>query len=522
MEEKFQKHLDQFGEIGFVSESHHSLVHISGLPSAFPGEILLFETGALGQVLSLVKDVVETLVLSSTEVQVGTRVARTARFAEVHPSEKMLGQVITPLGNEFGTPLTISEEYGVQVEQQPPGIQGRGKVTRPFETGVSMVDISVPLGKGQRELVIGDRKTGKTQFLQQAVITQATQGTICVYAAIAKRVIEVKIMKDLFERNKVLKNMVIVASGASESAGLIYLTPYTAMTIAEYFRDQGKDVLVVLDDLSVHAQFYREVTLLAKRFPGRSSYPGDIFYIHARLLERAGQFTKGSITCLPVAESVFGDMTGYIQSNLMSMTDGHLYFDLELYNQGKRPAINPFLSVTRVGLQAQSGLVRDLSRELTGFLVKLERLRQFVHFGAELSDEVKTDLDVGDKIEFFFTQGNFGVIPLPMTVFIVAKVWYGDWKAKSKADVEKEIHNALQLYKTDQKYKKYIDDSVNSSKDFKEFVKLVVASQQPAQPQVKQPVKQVQPVPQAQQPQQQSQQPQPEKKARIKLPFGKK
>jgi F-type H+-transporting ATPase subunit alpha len=247
------------------------------------------------------------------------------------------------------------------------------------------------------------------------------------------------------------------------------------MTIAEYFRDQGKDVLIILDDLTAHAKYYREITLLARRFPGRSSYPGDIFYTHSRLMERAGNFEKGSITCLPVAESVLGDLSGYIQTNLMAMTDGHIFLDVDLFNEGRRPAVNPFLSVTRVGLQAQSPLLRDLNRQLTAFLAKVERMRQFMHFGAEVSKSVQETLQLGAKINAFFSQQQNVTIPVNVGVYVLASLWSGIWKDSSVKEVHEKTEQIIDAYMKDTGFREKVDTIIMGSPSFKALVESVTS-----------------------------------------------
>ena len=371
---RFEEFLKKTGEVGYVDEMIHSVAYISGLPEAQAYELVVFENGDFGEIISLGEHHLEVVPFSKTSFPLGSRVARTNAFLQVGASKNLLGKSIDPLGNvlEYLDGDKASTQDGAtyrRIDQRAPGVLERKKTDRPLETGVALVDLVIPLGKGQRQLVVGDRKTGKTNFLVQAIFNQAKQGTVCIYAAIGKKRIETKRALEVLKSKGIVDNLITVATSPADSPGLIFATPYTAMSIAEYFRDQGHDALVILDDLTAHAKYYREISLLAKRFPGRSSYPGDIFYIHSRLLERAGNFKTGSISVLAIAELIFGDLSGYIQTNLMSMTDGHIYFDTDFYNQGRRPAINPFLSVTRVGFQAQTPLVRDLSRTLSSYMV---------------------------------------------------------------------------------------------------------------------------------------------------------
>jgi F-type H+-transporting ATPase subunit alpha len=302
------------------------------------------------------------------------------------------------------------------------------------------------------------------------VTTQARLGTVCIYAVIGQKQIDIRKLYEFFVSEKVIQNTIIVATSSSDSAGLIYLTPYSAMTIAEFFRNQGVDVLLILDDMTTHARNYREISLLARRFPGRSSYPGDIFYVHAKLIERAGSFKKGTITCLPVAESVLGDLSGYIQTNLMSMTDGHIFFDIDLFSQGKRPAVNPFLSVTRVGHQTQTPLQRDVSRELSVFLVTYDRMKQFMHFGAEVGVTAKNILNLGEKVDAFFNQPGIKTVGININILIMAGLWANAWSETKVNEFKMEMEQLILLYATDENYKKEVDQLIDSSKIFSEIV----------------------------------------------------
>ena len=456
-------YLEKAQEIGFVEQIIHSVIYASGLPKVRPYELVVFEGGQVGQVISLSEDLVEILLLSKVNVRVGEKVARTETYLTVGVGEALLGKTVDALGNLISgrTPKTALSQRPLVTT--PLGIGYRKNIDKSFETGVSIVDLAIPLGKGQRELVIGDRKSGKTLFLQQVVLAQAAKGTICIYASIAKRWFDTVSTAQFFRNYGVEKQVIMVVSGPAEAPGLVFMTPYTAMTIAEYFRDQGKDVLVVLDDMTAHAKYYREITLAARRFPGRSSYPGDIFFVHSRVLERAGNFVKGSITCLPVAETVFRDFSGYIQTNLMSMTDGHIFFDGDLFNQGRRPAINEFLSVTRVGLQAQTPLVRDINREITRFMLYFDKLRQYMHFGSELSQETRRAIALGERIVAFFDQAPDMIIPLNVSTIILAALWAGFWKEVDLTIMKNQMNSLLAYYLKDQNYQKKIEKMIAAS-----------------------------------------------------------
>jgi F-type H+-transporting ATPase subunit alpha len=468
----FDYYLGKLGEIGFVEEVVHSIVTVSGLPEAHPEEVVIFESGDVGQILSINEDSLEVLILSKTQISVGSKVVRTGGLLQVPVGNEFLGRIIDSLGNPIDKGKAIKGTYS-PIDTQPHGIVGRKQIDRPLETGVTAVDLVVPLAKGQRELVIGDRKTGKTQFLLQSFLNQARKGTICIYAVIGQRQIDIKKHYEFILANKIQANSMIIATSASDPSGLIFLTPYTAMTYAEFFRDKGLDVLLVLDDMTSHARYYREISLLAKRFPGRGSYPGDIFYSQARLLERAGNFKTGSITCLPVAESVLGDLSGYIQTNLMAMTDGHIFFDIDLYNKGKRPSVSPYLSVTRVGHQAQTSLQKDLSRQLSSFLVSYDRMQQFMHFGAEVGESVKRILDLGKKVDLLFSQVENTTIPVNANIVILAGLWAGVWNETEVNILKKEMEQVILNYQTNAGYKKQVDSIISTSKQFSDLVNAI-------------------------------------------------
>jgi F0F1-type ATP synthase alpha subunit len=264
----------------------------------------------------------------------------------------------------------------------------------------------------------------------------------------------------------------MIASNADDPLGMIITTPYAAMTMAEHFRDKGIDTVLILDDLTTHAKYYREVNLLAHRFPGRNSYPGDIFFLHSRLLERAGNFKKSSITCLPVAEIITGDLSGYIQTNLMSMTDGHIFFDAELQTLGRRPPVNIFLSVTRVGLQAQTALLRDVATQITSFLLSDKKLREFLHFGAELSKEIKETLAKGDKIYELLSQTTEEIVPVNISVFLLGCIWAGYWLSDSLDQMKVGQKKLIDDYQTNNAVKSQIDGLVASANTLFEMARI--------------------------------------------------
>jgi F-type H+-transporting ATPase subunit alpha len=467
----FAHYLTQIGEIGFVEEVVHSIINVSGIPGAKPNEVVLFENGSMGQVFSIFPDKVDILLLSQKNVAVGTKVVRTGMLLQIPLTDLYLGRIINPLGQALdGGKLIEATDRSAPVDTQPHGIIGRRPVTEQLETGVAIADMVVPIGKGQRELIIGDRKTGKTEFVMQTILSQAARGGITIYAVIGQRQIDILKRAEFLKEKNILGKCVLVGTSSNDPSGLIFLTPYSAMSIAEYFRDKGMDVLLILDDLTTHAKFYREISLLAKRFPGKGSYPGDIFYVHAKIIERAGNYQRGSITCLPLAESVMGDLSGYIQTNLMAMTDGHMFFDIDRYNRGVRPAINPFLSVTRVGHQTQGTLLKDASRSISGFLVEYEKMKTFTHFGAEAGDTVRDVLEKGSRLDALFNQSESKLLPVNTSILITAGIWAGVWNEVEISAIKSIFERVTLLYLTDGGYKNDVDMILANHDTFEKLV----------------------------------------------------
>lgn len=474
----FEYCLKHVGQVGTVTEVNDFLVKVEGLTNAKIAEGVTFENELHGRVLSIAKGEALVLILSRETITQGMKAARTGAPLSISVGEGLLGHMIDTLGHSLTDRRKKSREPQKRaVEAYPVGISDRRRISTFFETGVAVVDLLIPIGLGQRELIIGDRKIGKTHFLLQVMLSQARLGTICIYCAIGKNKSETKAVDDFLAKNQILNTCVIVAADSYASPGEIYLAPYTAMTLAEYFRDLGRDVLVILDDLTTHAKYYREIGLLAEQLPGRESYPADIFHVQAKLLERAGNFLihsndknskrETSITCLPVAETIGGDISGYIQTNIMSMTDGHLYFDTEEYVSGRRPPINIFLSVTRVGRQTQPLLFQTLGIELVKLLKQYEYTKRFLRFETELSNQARQILTRGrDLMDFFEQIGNF-LIPSSVQAFVVALIYLGRYdKVKTK--------DFVSLYGKNSSFKKELDHMVSEAKTVKEFSQKVL------------------------------------------------
>jgi len=423
---EYENLLNKFGEYGVVEEVRLPVALISGLPGAKTGELVVFENNEKGQVISLGEKANEVLILSDNIITAGLKVARTGENFGVWVGNGLLGCTINSLGDvliPYNKVPKVTEYRGVDVS--PLSITKRMAIKDPLLTGVSVVDLLVPLGRGQRELVVGDRKTGKTSFLLSVCRNQVKEGSVVIYAAVGKNISEVKKIRDYLQTYDALKSAIIVFSSSADSPSLIYQAPFTAMTIAEFFRDRGENVLVILDDLSNHAKAYREISLLAKRFPGRESYPGDIFYVHSRLLERGGVYERGSITCLPVGETLENDLTSYIVSNLIGITDGHILFDTEEFLKGRRPAVNILLSITRVGRQTHNVLHQEINSALLSFVAEYQRILDLSHFGAEITDEVKNKLSRGEKLMASLDQPADMVIPFSVQMVFLGLLWIG-------------------------------------------------------------------------------------------------
>lgn len=432
------------GDVGEVVAFKGSLITVVGFTSGFLGEGIVLQDDRDGMILSINGEETIIALFSKGAVEPNTKVVRSGSLVEITVGDGLLGHLISPLGYN----LDEKKEASVLTESRPldgkgPTLSHRKKITKFLETGVAVCDLITPLGEGQRELIIGDRKTGKTHFLYQLALSQAKKGKVVIYAFIGKKSSEINRAAAFFKEKGVINNCILVSSAASDSPGEIFITPFSAMTIAEYFRDSGNDSVVILDDMTTHAKYYREISLMAGKFPGRESYPGDVFYTHARLLERAGNFNingkVSSITAFPVAETFGGDFASYIQTNLASITDGHLYFDSELFLKGIRPAINIFLSVTRVGRQTQTPLLRDAGFYLMSLLKKHSDLERFIKFGTEVTPEVRQTIDVGNKLYNFFNRVGYTVIPVEYSLVVTALIISGRTMVMDNESIQKVI-----------------------------------------------------------------------------------
>ena len=453
MMEDFRNYLEETGEIGHIVALSHFVVYVSGLPNLKPEEMIITENGKSGMVYGLDKEIAEVLMFDAEKLKVGEEVARTNKPFQIPISQEFLGRIINPLCQPIdGLGSILGEKKYLNIKREAPGITQRIRVNKPLETGVMAVDLLVPIGCGQRELVIGDAKTGKTTFLLQTMVSQAKEGTICIYVGTGKEISAIKAVENYLKEMNVFDKTVMVIATSENTPTVNYLSPFSGMTIAEYFCDRGERVVIIFDDLTSHAKFYREISLLVKRIPGRASYPGDIFHVQAALLERAANIKTSdnkevSITALPVAETLENDISGYIQTNLMAMTDGHIFFDINNFRKGQRPAINAFLSVSRVGNQTKEPLDQALAGWIRKKLVEYQRLMEFSQFGVELSRETQKSLDLGKKLEILFNQGSNTIIPRSLQLFLFGLLFYGFWEDKPQNIMEIEIDEILKNYK---------------------------------------------------------------------------
>lgn len=422
-------------DVGEIYKTGNSYILVDGIKDAVMGEVVSFESGSHGVVTKL-DSKIQVMSFSQKPLLVGEKVARTGYPLRVSVGDGLWGNTVNCLGYmaEGEDKEPSSETDNCLVDVTAGDISTRKDINKFMETGVAVVDLMVPLAKGQRELVIGDQKTGKSEFALQSVITQAKNGTKCIIALIGKQKTEIISIEKNLSKAGVRDKTIIVAESASEIASRIYLTPYTAMAMAEYFKNKGEDVLLVLDDLSYHALRYREMALLGDVFAGRDSYPGDIFFAHSKLLERAGCFEVNgkpvSITCLALAETVEGDLTGYIQTNLMSMTDGHILFDKSLFYEGLRPAVNVFLSVTRVGKQTQPKILKSIHEKMLDILSTYSDLKRFLRFGPELTEENKEIIRLAEGIHNFFTQRSNVYFDTYQITALSSLLWSGLWNGE--------------------------------------------------------------------------------------------
>lgn len=395
----YEEHVS-YKETGIITYLADGIAHAEGLEDCRSNELVKFSGGQFGMALNLEDDSVSIVLLGGGEgIKEGDLVERTGRLVSVPVGEKLIGRVINVLGGPIDGRGAVDAEEFWPIERPAPGIIERKSVDTPLQTGILAIDSMIPIGRGQRELIIGDRQTGKTTIAVDTILNQRGKDVICIYVAIGQKQSTIVQLAQTLERYGAMSYTTIVSASASEIAPLQYIAPYTGCTIGEYFMEQGKDVLIVYDDLSKHAVAYRTLSLLIRRPPGREAYPGDVFYLHSRLLERAAALAKGgSLTALPIVETQSGDVSAYIPTNVISITDGQIYLESELFHSGIMPAVNPGISVSRVGGNAQIKGMKKLSGSLKLAYSQYRELQSFAQFGSDLDADTRERLDQGERI----------------------------------------------------------------------------------------------------------------------------
>ena len=411
-------------ETGNVIQVGDGIARVYGLENAMSGELLEFTGGVFGIALNLDEDSIGAVLLGPDSlIKEGDPVKRTGRIAEVPVGDVMLGRVVTPLGHPIDGKGPIAHTSTRQIERRAPGVIERGEVNVPLQTGIKAIDAMIPIGRGQRELIIGDRQTGKTAICVDTIINQKGTGVLCVYVAIGQKTSTVARIVRTLEEAGAMEYTVVVAAAASDSSPLQYVAPYAGCAIGEEWMEQGKDVLVCYDDLSKHAVAYRALSLLLRRPPGREAYPGDVFYLHSRLLERSAKLSEkrggGSLTALPVIETQAGDISAYIPTNVISITDGQIFLETEMFNNGIRPAINAGFSVSRVGGAAQINAMKKIAGPLRIELAQYRELASFAQFGSDLSKDTLERLKHGERIVEILKQAQYKPLPVEQQVLLL-------------------------------------------------------------------------------------------------------
>ncbi|MBR6872191.1 MAG: F0F1 ATP synthase subunit alpha [Ruminococcus sp.] len=434
-------------DTGTVVTVGDGIARVHGLERCMSGELIEFENKTMGMALNLEQDFVGTVLLGSDDgIREGGAVKRTGKIVSVPVGEALLGRVVNALGQPIDGKGAILTEETRPIESPAYGIITRQSVNRPLQTGIKAIDSMIPIGRGQRELIIGDRQTGKTSIAIDTIINQKGKNVICIYVAIGQKRSTVANVVDTLEKSGAMDYSIVVSATASEMAPLQYIAPYSGVAMAEYFMLQGKDVLCVYDDLSKHAVAYRTMSLLLKRPTGREAYPGDVFYLHSRLLERACNLNKdyggGSITALPIIETQAGDVSAYIPTNVISITDGQIFLETELFFSGVRPAVNPGISVSRVGGSAQIKAMKKVSGSLKLLYSQYRELQAFSQFGSDLDKDTKDRLAQGERIVEVLKQNRNSPLPVEHQVVIIYAVVNNYLKKIAVSDVsefEKEL-----------------------------------------------------------------------------------
>jgi F-type H+-transporting ATPase subunit alpha len=484
----------QVDEVGTITSLGDGIARIHGLDKVMAGELLSFPHGIAGLALSLEEDSVGAVILGEyTELSEGDEVKRTGKILSVPVGPAMVGRVVNALGVPIDDKGPIATTETLPVERLAPGIIDRQGVREPMATGLKAIDAMIPIGRGQRELIIGDRQTGKTAVLLDTIINNAKNDLICIYCAIGQKRSSIAHVVQTLTEAGAMDHTIIVAASASEPAPMLYLSPYSACAMGEYFRDNGKHALVMYDDLSKHAMAYREISLLLRRPPGREAYPGDVFYLHSRLLERASKLSKerggGSLTALPVIETQAGDVSAYIPTNVISITDGQIFLETDLFNSGVRPAVNVGLSVSRVGFSAAIKAVKQVGSTLKLDLAQYRELAAFSQFGSDLDPLTQKQLNRGSRLTELLKQPQFHPLPwqkMTLILFAGTQGYLDDLKIEQIRSFEDGLYsyldNAQQQLVDELTQKKTLDDDLRKRMHdaLKEYKANFVSQQQEA------------------------------------------
>lgn len=438
----------EVSETGTIITVGDGIALIYGLENAMAGELLLFPGNVYGMALNLEEEHVGAVIMGSdANIKEGDEVKRTGRIVEVPVGDCMLGRVVNALGQAIDGGDPIQSDKYRPVERVAPGVMTRKSVHQPLQTGLKCIDSMIPIGKGQRELIIGDRQTGKTAIAVDTILNQKGKNVKCIYVAIGQKASTVAQIVEKLRANGALEYTTIVSSTASEAAPLQYIAPYAGCAIGEEWMENGEDVLIVYDDLSKHAVAYRTMSLLLRRPPGREAYPGDVFYLHSRLLERAAKLNDelgaGSLTALPIIETQAGDIAAYIPTNVISITDGQIFLQTELFNSGVRPAVDSGLSVSRVGSSAQVKAMKQVSGSLKLELAQYRELQAFAQFGSDLDPATKATLDHGERLVELLKQAQYSPLTVSeqvLSLFAAKYKFLRDIEVKDIADYEKKMH----------------------------------------------------------------------------------
>ncbi len=478
----------QVDEVGTITSLGDGIARIHGLDKVMAGELLSFPHGIAGLALSLEEDQVGSVVMGDyTELKEGDEVKRTGKILSVPVGDAMIGRVVNVLGQPIDDKGPIATTETNPVERLAPGIIDRQPVREPMATGLKAIDAMIPIGRGQRELIIGDRQTGKTAVLLDTIINNAKNDLVCIYCAIGQKRSSIAQVVQTLTEHGAMGHTIIVAASASEPAPMLYLAPYAACAMGEYFRDKGKHALVMYDDLSKHAMAYREISLLLRRPPGREAYPGDVFYLHSRLLERASKLSKerggGSLTALPVIETQAGDVSAYIPTNVISITDGQIFLETDLFNSGVRPAVNVGLSVSRVGFSAAIKAVKQVGSTLKLDLAQYRELAAFAQFGSDLDPLTQKQLNRGQRLTELLKQPQFQPLTWQqqaVVLFAGTQGYLDDLKVEQIRAFEDGLHKYFENQQSaliaDLTQKKQLDDDLRNRlhaamKEYKETFK---------------------------------------------------